>query len=344
MKILNKSGHNRLLIICIAAMIIVTLGCIVYFRMQIESLPDMKDKPKIYKHLYAFICEDSGDNFYNAVFDAAEETATMDDDYLEFMGKDLAVEYNKYELMNIAIDAKVDGIIVQADESDEMTELINKANSNGIPVVTMGTDDTSSQRQSYVGFGYYDLGQKYGKQILRNAKDDTQDVLVLMSPNADDSSQNIIFQGIKDTLEKSDSSQYFNIITMAIPDSSKFGAEEKISSLVMDDNPLPPMIIALSEINTTCVCQALVDYNKVGDTQVYGFYTNNTILSAIEKKIITATVTVNTSQMGKYCIEALNENEDYGYVNEYMPADIEVINSDNVSAYTDAEKDGENEK
>ena len=106
----------------------------------------------------------------------------------------------------------------------------------------------------------------------------------------------------------------------------------------MDEVNLPSMIVCLNETDTTCACQALVDYNRVGDTQVYGFYTNSTILSAIQKNIMTATVTVNTSQMGKYCIEALGEYEDYGYVNEYLPADIEVITADNVGNYIDEEK------
>lgn len=333
----NKNWHTTFIVISIALMILVTAACIFYFRRQVSLLPEFKGEPTTYKHHYAFICADPTDNFYNSIYSYANQTAQMDGDYLEFMGKNLAVHYTKNELMEIAIDADVDGIVVEADENGSMTSLIDQANSKGIPVITIGTDDTSSKRQSYVGFGYYDLGQKYGKQILRSVKDEKQEVLVLMSPDAADSSQNIIFQGMKDTIDKSDNSKYFSLKTLAIPDTSKFGAEEKISSLMMDDTTLPPMIVCLNEIDTTCACQALVDYNRVGDTQIYGFYTNSTILSAIQKKIITATVTVNTSQMGKYCIEALGEYEDYGYVNEYMPADIEVITADNVNNYIDEE-------
>ena len=322
-----------------AVMILVTAACIIYFRKQVKLLPEYKSATAEYNHHYAFICSDSSDNFYNSVYESARETAEMNKDYLEFMGKNLAVTYTKYELMEIAIDAKVDGIIVEAEESDTMTDLIDQANAAGIPVITVGADDTSSKRQSFVGFGYYDLGQNYGKQILKNVKDENQEVLVLMSPDAADSSQNIIFQGMKETIDKSDNSKYFTLTTMAIPDTSKFGAEEMISSLMMDESKLPSMIVCLNEINTTCACQALVDYNRVGDTSVYGFYTNSTILSSIQKNIITATVTVNTSQMGKYCIEALQEYEDYGYVNEYMPADIEVVTADNAGAYIKSQEE-----
>ncbi|MBQ1880630.1 MAG: hypothetical protein II156_03250, partial [Lachnospiraceae bacterium] len=60
---------------------------------------------------------------------------------------------------------------------------------------------------------------------------------------------------------------------------------------------------------------------------------NSTILSAIRKNIIYATLTMNTDQMGSYCIEALKEYEETGYVNEYMPADIRVVTSDNIDEY-----------
>ena len=41
--------------------------------------------------------------------------------------------------------------------------------------------------------------------------------------------------------------------------------------------------------------------------------------------------------MGRYCFDAMREYERYGFVNEYMPADIEVITPDNVSKYLEKE-------
>ena len=125
---------------------------------------------------------------------------------------------------------------------------------------------------------------------------------------------------------------------MAISETTTFSAEESISSLIMGEEELPDIIVCLNELYTTCAAQALVDYNRVGETTVYGFYTNSTILSGIEKKIITATVTVDTKQMGRYCVDAIREYEDFGFVNEYMPADIEVITAENVGSYLDKEE------
>ncbi len=326
----NKTQYR--LMICLFALALATVGCTLFFRYENQKLRNRTEDRSRFNRHYAYVCRDPRDSLSMAVYDAAAKAAREDGDYLELMGENLSVTYTRNQLMEIAVDAKVDGIIVEADESREMTELIQRASGEQIPVITVGSDNTSTARRSYVGFGYYDLGQNYGKQILQHAQDDPKTVLVLMSPEAEGSSQNIIFQGIRDTIERSDSSKYFELQTMAVPDTSTFGAEESISALIMKDGQLPDMIVCLNEIYTTCACQALVDYNRVGDTIVYGFYENSTILSSIRKNIISATVTVDTEQMGKYCIEALREYGSFGYVNEYMQADIEVIDGENIGA------------
>ena len=339
-----KSGNrsvNLIIILSLSAMVIATACSIIFFRTQLKRLPAATEGFETYGHHYAFICSDLQDNFNNAVFEAAREAFLTDGDYLEFMGKNLNTLYARNDLLKIAIDAKVDGIIIESDESDEMTRLINKANDEGIPVITMGTDNTSSERKSFVGFGYYDVGQNYGKELLKQIRDEPQTVLILMKQDTDNSSQNIIFQGIKDTINKSESNKYFRLRTMAVSETSTFGAEESISSLIMGDEELPDMIICLNELYTTCAAQALVDYNRVGETNVYGFYSNNTILQSIDKNILSATITVDTEQMGRYCVDAIREYEKYGFVNEYLPADIEVITAENVDNYLNRGADDE---
>lgn len=337
MNLKNNRQITYIVTICLSVMVIATILSIVFFRYQLKTLPAASQSAPSFERHYAFVCSKARDNFNNAVYEAASEAFLSDGDYLEFMGRNLNTQYTRNELLEIAIDAKVDGIILEADESEEVTKLINRANSEGIPVITMGSDNTSSGRKSFVGFGYYDVGQNYGKEILKQIKDEPQTVLILMKQDTDNTGQNTIFQGIRDTLNKSESSKYFRLGTMAVSETSTFGAEESISSLIMSDEPLPDIMICLNELYTTCALQALVDYNRVGKTDLYGFYTNNTILQDISKNILSATVTVDTKQMGRYCFDAMREYERYGFVNEYMPADIEVITADNVSKYLEKE-------
>ena len=339
---MNKGENKktlRVIIVFVALMAAISVFIVVYFRQQTKQLTFLSDENEDYVHHYAYICDDRDDNMYNSIYSEAVSASYGSGSYIEFMGKNLTEDYDSAELLKIAVYSGMDGIIFQADESQKTKELINWADEMGVPVITVGRDNASSQRKSFVGFAYYELGQTYGAQILGHSISRGTDVLVLVSPDANNTSQNITCQGIMDTLKKADALEKINLRTMAVSDTSAFGAEETISSLIMADE-LPDIIVALSEVSTTCLCQALVDYNHVGDTMVYGFYTNSTILSSIEKNIISATVTIDTKQMGRYCVEALSEYGTYGYVNEYMPADIYVINSENVDGYLSGREEG----
>ncbi len=341
MKELIKKRLAAIIVATMIVMAVVTIGCVIVFGNGIFRILEEDEQESLIGKHYAFICENVQDGLYGSIYKGACEAAERSGDYLENMGGSMATSYDRYDLMELSIDAGVDGIIIEAGESDAMTELIDRADAQGIPVVTVGRDNTSSARRSYVGFGYYDLGVNYGKELLKRATNREKRVLVLMSPEVEDLSQNIIFQGIKETIERADAAASFKFETMAVPDTSAFGAEEAISALIMDED-LPDVIVCLNEIYTTCVCQALVDYNRVGQTVVYGFYENSTILSSIRKNIIYETLTMNTTQMGEYCIDALKEYEETGYVNEYMPVDLTVITAENIDGYL-ADKEDEDE-
>ena len=333
---MKSLGQNKFaviaLIMMVAASILTIGGVIIYGNSILRIFDEGGDDTLTGKH-YAFICEDPADGFYRSIYEGARDAAEERGDYLENMGDNISPSTDRTELMELSIDAGVDGIIVEAGESEAMRELIGRASDKGIPVITAGSDNTSSERKSYVGFGYYDLGINYGKEILKHASDEEKRVLLLMSPEAEDSSQNLIYQGIMDTIDQAGSSGSFALETMAVPNTSVFGAEETISALIMRDDDLPDILVCLNELYTTCVCQSLVDYNRVGRVIVYGFYENSTILSSIQKNIIDATFTMDTRLMGSFCIEAMKEYEESGYVNEFLPADIKVVTRDNIEDY-----------
>jgi ribose transport system substrate-binding protein len=121
--------------------------------------------------------------------------------------------------------------------------------------------------------------------------------------------------------------------TVAISDESNFGAEESVRNIIMREREVPDIMICLNELNTNCAYQAIVDYNKVGSVNIFGYYENKSILDAIKKRIITSTISIDTKQMGQYCVKALDEYRNSGYVNEYLPVDIVLITLENVGDF-----------
>ena len=325
-------------------MLVLTIGCLIYFNKltTTNEIKLMGEKYKTYTHYYVMITDDRKSSFWQSVYEGAKAEALKENSYIEMLGNNLSEEYSSEDLMQIAIDSGVDGIILEANESSEMSALINKANSAGIPVITALGDNKASTRKSFVGVNSYNLGMAYGEQVCEiedltsNITSDSAGttVMVLMNANADDTSQNIIFTGIQDAIKNSaNKSHIINLEAVAIGNNGAFAAEESIRDIFMNQENIPDIIICMNELNTTCVYQAVVDYNKVGKINIIGYYDSETICRAIERNVIYASISVNTKQLGMYCESALDEYKEIGHVSEYFSADISLITSDNVSEY-----------
>lgn len=337
----NKSKDTKrmkmigIMTICLIAMIAVTLFSTVYFKHQLNQAEKLEENAyKQYGRHYVLITDNIEDTFWKSVYDGAKEEGEKSNSYIERLGIDLPVEYSKGELMQIAIASKVDGIILEADDTMWTRNLIAEAVTEGIPVVTVLSDGYGTLRQSFVGINGYNLGQEYGRQVIDIAESDTELVYILVNSKTNNMEKNIIFAGIKETIEKeAPDLKGIKIEMTVVRNESTFSAEESIRDIFLKGKELPDIVICLNEPNTLSAYQAVVDYNKVGEIDIIGYYASSKILDAIAGNIISSTIAIDSTQMGTKSVEALNEFIQTGYVSDYMPADTSVITAENVEGY-----------
>lgn len=292
-----------------------------------------------YDRYYIMITQEGKSAFWQSVYQGAYERALEENVYVDWLGSEQMQGYSVEEQMEIAIASGVDGIIVTAGENETLRELIDRAAESGIPVVTLYGDSTQSARCSFVGVGAYNLGREYGRQALKIMKERLTDVTerpirvtLLVNSYANSLDQNIIYSGIQETIEQERGEAVVEISLQAVDDTNAFSVEESVRDIFLGDS-VPDILICLNELNTTCAYQAVVDYNKVGAVSILGQYTSDTILNAIDRNVIYATVNIDTPQMGGFCIDALQEYHDLGYTSQYFTADISLISRENVDEY-----------
>ncbi len=358
-KKLKKKTYMWYLIMTVLLIVITLTVGVSVFSYYINHFTKEQDVNQ-YDKYYVMIAGDDS-SLWQSVYEGAYDAGLQENSYVDLLDGVFDKSYSKEDLMRIAIASEVDGIIVAADESDEMTELINEAVEKGIPVVTLYGDNTHSARCSFVGIGSYDLGREYGRQVLEIVENTTIQaeaeaaeepieettaaepvkVMVLVNANAMDSAQNILCSGIQDTIEREKlEGMQFEMSLVPIDDENAFSVEESIRDIFREDE-LPDIIICLNELNTTCVYQAVVDYNKVGQVNILGYYDSDTIMKAIDRNVIYATISIDANQMGRFCVEALTEYNTYGNTSQYFTADITLINKKNVTLYMEGEQTDE---
>ena len=353
----DKTRGNGLLIASVVLTIITMILVLVFYQSYMKSFREDNNVNK-YDQYYVMISSDRKSEFMQNVYKGAFEAGLKNGIYVDLLGDDLPGEYTKYDLMRIAIDSGVDGIIIDADESAQMTQLLAEAARENIPVVTLLDDNTQGVRCSYVGIGGYDIGREYGVQVAdiiktlrreyfmtaEDAKEEdiaTIDVAVLVNSFEPSTGQNIIISGIRETIEQTEQTgSKANVMLVPVDNSNAFSVEESIRDLFINGD-VPRIIVCLDELSTVCVYQAVIDYNVVGEVNILGYYDSDTIINAINRGAVYCTVSVDTAQLGEYCVSALEEYNDFGATSQYFTADVTLINRSNVSSYIRKEEQNE---
>lgn len=343
----------------ISLMVLITLGGMVIFKAQFDKSNSVEAREEYteYDRYYAMITSDDRADFWQAVYNGARKEGMGQNAYVEFFAGNMGARYSMEERMEIAIAADVDGIIVEGEDYVALRNEIVKAGENGIPVVVVNQDVAESGRISFVGIGRYDLGQTYGRQTCelaeemleaRDAENDRADpgkklkIMVLISQEADSNGQNLLMSGIREEIGSNRALEdRIELDTCTIDDSGAFTAEESIRDIFMGRDEVPDILVCLTEIYTTCAYQAVIDYNRVGITNIIGYYDSETIRAGVDKEVIYCTISMDTEQMGRYCVYALSEYLDVEHVSEYFSVDTYVVNKENVDSYDRGQDDEE---
>lgn len=294
---------------------------------------------EVFEQYYVMITEDNESPFWNSVYQGAASEGRENGIYVELLGDNLSQSYDRLALMRMAIASDVDGIMVTADESPEMTALINEAVACEIPVVTMYSDCSHSNRCSFVGVGNYNLGKEFAAQVLgilneRSFDSDTVRIALLSDSEPKESGTNLIFSTFKEATAEYTGEKELDVSLVPVDGTNKFSVEESVRTLLTASRETrPDIIVCLTDVETTSAYQAVVDYNMVGDVSILGYYDSEAILKGIQREAIYSTVSVDTLQMGKYAVEALREYREMGLTSQYFTADITIIDSGNVAGY-----------
>ena len=319
-------------------MILLMIASIFIFRQQIKNSTALMstENTNEYSAYYVLVTEDEDTGFWNGILDGAREAAEEQGIYLEKAGAQMNAGYSKSEQMEMAIYSKADGIILDAGDSNSMTNLIHQAYQAGIPVVTVRNDNTASERVSYINVSNASLIREYGEQICRTAREklsgkngETLRVCILLDANDAGGGQNIVFSGIQDYINAHGLGEKLRLDSVQIQNDSAFSAEEEIRDLFMNSQSQIPadIMVCLNLQNTTCVYQTVLDYNLAGRVSIIGFYLSDTIRNALDKDIIQATIVVDTQQMGRYCVDALTEYRESGYTSDYYAVELSLLTS-----------------
>ena len=342
MKRIYRGTRNFFIAMYSLIVVFTIVLCLSFFGIFRKTNP-MTSKGEAYEKYYVLISDDTDSDFWVKLCEGASIYGAEHNICVRDLSSDFTTKLTKEQLMTIAIASKVDGIIVNADETSKMRELISEASKASIPVITTYNDCVNSNRISFVGIENYKIGKEYGKRILDTISNDRMlinrdriKITVLMN-SVLSSEQSLIYTTLQENLDAHEEDlPEIELSKAMINESTTFSAEEGIKDIFISPDS-PDFVVCLSEIDTICAFQSVRDYNKVGDIHILGYYDSASILQGVQRGIIDTTIGIDASQMGQFCVKALLDYDKAGYTSQYFTVDVRVIDRKNVESFMEVD-------
>lgn len=345
---MNKKNKSlfRLVAAGLFSILFLTLLTISFYGYVLEQIGvDHAENVRDYKHHFVMIVANTDSRFWNDVYDSVRKEAAEQDAYVELKEKNQSSTNSMVDLMDMSIAAKVDGILLECTDEENLDEKVNEAAKKGIPVVTILNDAPTSERKSFVGINPYQLGQAYGYQLEEmvrkleaeqadTGRDGEYRITVLLNDSSIDSNHFQIYNQINNMMVTSEATAgIVGTEAVRIPSGGAFESEEIVWNLFQNPKGPPDIIVCMDEVDTEAVYQAVIDYNRVGKTQVIGYYRSKTTLEAVRRGTMAMTFCIDTEEMGTYSVKAMMECIRDGRTNSFYSVDLQFVTRENVAEF-----------
>jgi len=262
--------------------------------------------------------------YWQMVEKGALESAQQYGMEIEFNGPVRFSMEEQIKLLEKAIAAKVDGIIVQGLNDSKFSPVINRAIEKGIPVLTIDTDAPNSKRLAYVGTDNFEAGKQLGYTVVKATGGKGKIGVIIGSDTAEN--QILRLKGFQSIVE-----QYPDMVILSVR-SSNISRIEAIQQAVdmLQRHPDMNIMVGTSALDGIGILQAKKSLGR-NEVKIFGFDNLPEMLEAIQNGEIVATVSQRPYLMGYDSVRLLNDYLHHKSLPKQHFTQIAVIDKSNVT-------------
>lgn len=239
--------------------------------------------------------------YWEMVERGAREAAEKYGIDIEFTGPVRNNMEEQISLLEKAIAAQVDAIIVQGLNDEKFTPVIDKAVNRGIPVITIDTDAPASKRLAYVGTDNVAAGEMLGRMVVKTTGGKGEIGVIIGSDLAKNQLQRL--HGLSNIVKRY---KGLEIVDVRSSNISHIEAIQQAADMLRQ-HPDIDVMVGTSSTDALGVLQASKGL-KPGGMTIISFDNLSETLNAIKKGDIKATVTQQPYLMGDMAVRLLHEH------------------------------------
>jgi ribose transport system substrate-binding protein len=228
------------------------------------------------------------------------------------------------ELVNKAIDKKVDGIILAASDYKQLVEVTERAYDLRIPIIIIDSEVDTKKVDSYIATDNLEAGRKAGSVIAEIS--DRKSKVAVMSFLKGSRSAELREYGLLDVISK-----YPDIEIVAKEYCLSDGKlAYNLTKKIISENEELDAIVALNEVASEGVAQAIDEMDLEGKVKVIAFESTLREIDYLDKGVIQATIIQNPFSMGYLGVKNIFESINNKKIEKRIFIDSKIIDRDNM--------------
>ncbi|WP_028551487.1 substrate-binding domain-containing protein [Paenibacillus sp. UNC451MF] len=244
------------------------------------------------------ISQELDNPFWRSVEQGARAAAQQYGWELEYTGSFRINLAEQTKLLEKAIAAKADAILVQGVGNPEYKQWIDKAIAKGIAVLTVDTDEPDSTRLSYIGTDNEEAGQRMGELVVQKTGS-AGSIGVLVGSSAE--SQRLRLEGFQEVIHGYPNLTITEVRTSNI---SRLQAEQQAADMLAK-YPQMQIMVGFSALDGIGIMKAAERANR-NDLQIYSFDDLPETIDGIRQGKIVSSIVQQPYKMGYDAVGLLN--------------------------------------
>jgi ribose transport system substrate-binding protein len=274
------------------------------------------------------ITQTSEETYWQQVYHSMDEQIRREKIGMEFYGPNLADHQEIKRILEMAILAQADGILLAIPNDPDFEPLLAEAIARKIPLVALANTPESSHRLSFVGTSAFDLGYQTG-QALQQAVTPPATVALLMTSNFSKASNSHYLNGFKQAIRRRPQLRIGLIVNSQ---GESIRAEEQTQTIIKH-HPEIRAIICSNPNDTLGVAKLVVDLNQVSKITIIGAGLTAEIANYLRRRVIWGVLADDPAVLGAQGLTALLRLTDNPESLETYQMPLYLIQAKNVDYY-----------
>ncbi|MGV3488248.1 MAG: sugar-binding protein [Tuberibacillus sp.] len=313
---------SRVIYASLGIALIIALSTSIYFALKAlqyrtadRAVHDIEEP----RYHFVLIPEEMDNPYWHLIESGAKAAAKKYHVAVEYNGPQQKDMDQHIQIVHEAVASKVDGIIMQGLYPKESTEVINEAVQQGVPVITVDTDDPLSERTAYVGTNNFQAGVLAGDTLIKEMNGKAK--VGIITGSFDSANQKERVAGFMEAIKKAKGIQVAEIESSNI---TQVQAAEKAFE-ILKNHPDVNAFFGTSALDGLGISATTARYDTGDDIYILAFDTLSDTLKEIQKGNIDKTISQTPYEMGYRSVELMVQLLDGSHVPEVNYTESKVI-------------------